>query len=294
MINLISKVLTHESFNCRPPVLLDIGASGDTFPLWDQLIPFSHCIAFEPDERERDALESTKNNWKKYTSFCSVATSESIENLDFYLTEFPFCSSTLKPDKKSLADWDFADLFEVQKTVAIEASNIDRTLYEAGISYIDWFKTDSQGTDLRLFATLSEKLRRKIVVADFEPGIIDAYIGEDKLHHLMSFMDNEPFWVNSMEIKGSRRILSSDLANSKNDKKQLIANQRTSPCWCEISYLNDMKSSSIDLRTHLLGWVFSTLLEQHGFALRISGKGDKIFKDKIFKELSNYSISLLS
>tara|TARA_B100001093_G_C26858943_1_gene1028894 strand:+ start:7060 stop:7950 length:891 start_codon:yes stop_codon:yes gene_type:complete len=292
--HLLRKITGHEVLLKKPPVLLDIGASGDTFPLWKQLIPFSHCIAFEPDERERDVLESTKNNWKKYTSFRSVATSESIENLDFHLTEFPFCSSTLKPDNKSLADWDFADLFEVQKTVAIEASNIDRTLSEAGISHIDWFKTDSQGTDLRLFATLSEKLRRNIVVADFEPGIIDAYVGEDKLHHVMAFMDNEPFWVNSMEIKGSKRILSYDLNKSEIDHKQLITNQKTSPCWCEISYLNDMKSSAINLRTLLLGWVFSTLLEQHGFALRICRKGDEFFKDKIFKELSNYSISLLS
>tara|TARA_B100001093_G_C26858943_1_gene1028892 strand:+ start:5910 stop:6128 length:219 start_codon:yes stop_codon:yes gene_type:complete len=57
MIKLITKILTHESFNCRPPILLDIVESGDTFLLWKQLIPFFHLIAFEPNERKRHALE---------------------------------------------------------------------------------------------------------------------------------------------------------------------------------------------------------------------------------------------
>ena len=116
-----------------------------------------------------------------------------------------------------------------------------------------------------------KKIRKKILVADFEPGIIDAYEGEDKLHHLMAYMDKEPFWVSSMEIKGAKRILSSDLQGDA--KKQIISNQKISPCWCEISYINDMKSSNLGFRENLLAWVFATILEQHGFALGIARKG---------------------
>ena len=292
MKDFIVSVLSHESFDGRPPILLDIGASGETFPAWKELIPFAHCIAFEADEREASDLECTKSEWKQFTSFRSLATSESVETLDFHLTRFPFCSSTLKPDNKSLDDWEFASLFDVEKTVSLETTNINEALRDACISHIDWFKTDSQGTDLRLFASLPDELRRRILVADFEPGIIDAYEGEDKLHHVMAFMDKEPFWVNSMEIKGAKRILGSDIPEDA--REQIISKQKISPCWCEISYFNDMKSNSFDLRTNLLGWVFATLLKQHGFAIRIARAGETSFEDKIFGQLIDHSLSKLS
>ena len=55
------------------------------------------------------------------------------------------------------------------------------------------------------------RFEKKIIVADFEPGIIDAYVGEDKLHHLMAYMEHEPFWIHSMNIKGPKRILKEDI-----------------------------------------------------------------------------------
>jgi len=70
----------------------------------------------------------------------------------------------------------------------------------------------------------NDRNQKKILVADFEPGIIDAYEGEDKLHQLMAYMDKDPFWVSSMEIKGTKRILSSDLQGDA--KKQIISNQK--------------------------------------------------------------------
>lgn len=64
-------------------------------------------------------------------------------------------------------------------------------LKSINIDYIDWFKTDTQGTDLRIFASLGDELINKILVAEFEPGIIDAYKGEDKLYKIMEFFDKK-------------------------------------------------------------------------------------------------------
>ena len=210
---------------------------------------------------------------------------------EFFLTRSPFCSSTLKPDQKALANWEFAHLFEVEEVTSQRTTTIKQSLEISSLNYIDWFKTDSQGTDLRLFKSLPEAIRKRILVADFEPGIIDAYEGEDKLHHLMAYMDKEPFWVSNMEIKGAKRILSSDIPGDA--KKQIIFNQKISPCWCEISYINDVKSSNLGFRENLLAWVFSTILEQHGFAMRIAKKGSSS-GEAIFGELYEYSLSRLS
>jgi hypothetical protein len=293
MKELISKLLQNQCFESNPPILVDIGASGEIFPKWKDLVPYSHCVAFEPDDRESNAIEGSKNNWKKLTSFRSIVTSEKSAKLDFYLTKSPFCSSILKPDNKSLPDWEFAHLFEIEKMISIDSITLKQSLIDSGITNIDWFKTDSQGTDLRLFASLPDEVQKRTIVADFEPGIIDAYESEDKLHHVLAFMEKKPFWVSSMEIKGSKRILKSDSSTISAKNTQFISKQKSSPCWCEISYINNMKSSQLGLRENILSWIFSTILEQHGFALGIARRGTNSHKN-IFSELYEFSLSKLS
>ena len=288
---MIEKVLNHQTFEETPPVVLDIGASGPVPKEWDKISKYSHCIAFDGDDREFPASGQGTDAWKKYHRFKSICSPDAECSAEFFLTKFPFCSSTLKPDQKALADWEFAHLFEVKGVASQKTTTIKKSLEESNLNYVDWFKTDSQGTDLRLFKSLPEEIRKRILVADFEPGIIDAYEGEDKLHHLMAYMDKEPFWVSSMEIKGAKRILSSDIQGGA--KKQIISNQKISPCWCEISYINDMKSSNLGFRENLLAWAFSTILEQHGFALGIARKGYSS-GEAIFRELYESSLSKLS
>ena len=106
--------------------------------------------------------------------------------------------------------WAFSQLFNVVDTIKLPATDIKTALKETGLEYIDWFKTDSQGTDLRIFCSIPEKISNNILTAEFEPGIIDAMKGEDKLHSLMAYMDTKPFWVTNMEIFGSNRISKKD------------------------------------------------------------------------------------
>ena len=290
---MISSCLSHDVFEESPPILLDIGASGDTYSYWNALMPFSHCIAFEADDRESSSLDAANDSWKKLTVVRALATSESVDNLNFNLTQFPYCSSTLDPDSEALSEWDFASLFKLDGRVSMKAVNLSSALAEAGVDRIDWFKTDSQGIDLRLFASLKDAIRRKIIVADFEPGIIDAYVGEDKLHHLMAYMEHEPFWIHSMNIKGPKRILKEDIPAQADCINSLMRKQKPSPGWCEISYFNSMRSESPELRELLLGCIFATLLEQHGFVLRIARRAKNFFEEEVFDEFINHSASQL-
>ena len=176
----------------------------------------------------------------------------------------------------------------------VKSTNISEVLKNSGIHYVDWFKSDSQGIDLRLFSSLPNSIRSKVLAVDFEPGIIDAYEGEDKLHHVLSYMDSEPFWVNQMQIKGNKRIRIKELNFSEDQNKLIVQNQRNSPCWCEISYINKMDADNLKLREHLMAWVFSTILEQFAFALSITKSGAKKFDDQIFEELALESLKSLS
>ena len=89
---------------------------------------------------------------------------------------------------------------------AAAARTLRSILAEHGLSHVDWFKTDSQGTDLRLFLSLGEPIVRRVLAASFEPGLIDAYVGEDKLHAVLQKMNGPPFWMHDIEVRGTQRL----------------------------------------------------------------------------------------
>ena len=126
--------------------------------------------------------------------------------------------------------------------------------------------------------------------AEFEPGIIDAYDGEDKLHQLMAYMDSRPFWVSHMDIKGSQRIEQDEFEKLNYLQRRSIDSfLKTAPGWCEISYINTFKIDVTDCRHYLLGWLFATIKREHGFAMQLAKAGSKRFHDPLFNDLHSFS-----
>jgi hypothetical protein len=290
MKTIIKSIMSHASLVECPPVFLDIGASGALPKEWKCFAPYSICVAFDADTRDFSVTESENRGWKRLYTLNRLVVPHALGKVDFYLTKSPYCSSSLPPDKGSLEPWAFKQLFEVEECLQLPAVDLNETLTGIGVDYIDWFKADTQGTDLRIFRGLAESVQARVVAADFEPGLIDAYIGEDKLHHLLAFMDEKPFWVSKMEIKGTQRIDEADLAQLNSvQRRSLDSFLIWAPGWCEISYLNSLETAEVSCREYLLAWMFSSIKGQHGFALHVARQGGDRFQLALFQEL--YSIS---
>jgi Methyltransferase FkbM domain len=288
-MNIFERILNREEFKERPPVLFDIGAAGEINKKWKEIARYSICIAFDADEREMGYTKKESSGYRQLFIYHCIATDEKSGQETFFLTKSPQCSSRLLPMQKSLDNWSFAELFHVEKKVMLKTVDLATVLKELNIKKVDWFKTDSQGTDLRLFKSLGDEIVKKTLVAEFEPGIIDAYQGEDKLWSLMAYMDKMPFWMNAIDIKGSQRV-SIEIARNKLTKFDRSLARfilTTSPGWGEVSYLHMFPQdvSYLDKRDYLLGWVFTMIEHQHGFALEIAEKGYHLFQDVIFHEL---------
>lgn len=295
MKNIFREVLQHQVISQKPPVLIDVGASGALPEQWKWIAPFSICVAFDADTRDFSVGESTDKDYKKLYSLNRLVAATSSNEVDFHLTRSPYCSSSLHPDNRALEPWAFRNLFDLEKTVKMPSIDLLQALDACGVDYIDWYKTDSQGTDLRIFSALPEPVISRSIVAEFEPGIIDAYIGEDKLHQLMSYMDKKPFWVSNMIIKGSQRVDQEDFdALNLLQRKSLGSFLKTAPGWCEISYINKFDEEGMGLREYLLGWVFSSIKGEHGFALHLARHGAEKYHDPLFNELLTSSRSALS
>lgn len=292
MKDLITKILSTKELVENPPVLVDIGASGHLIKEWQLIAKHSICIAFEADKREFTFIEKENDVYKKLIVFNCIVSNEAVNSINFHLTKSPFCSSVLMPDTESLKNYLFYDYFSVDSKVDLNSISINQALIKSNVSYVDWFKTDSQGTDLRLFECLENNIKNNILVGEFEPGIIKGYLGEDKLYDVLKSLEKDEFWLSDITVKGDYRL--------KNDiYEKYIRNKenfhlKKSPGWAELSFINNYQSDFVKTkRNYFLGWIFSTIKGQDGFALQLADDGLKKYSDPLFQECIQYSVSKL-
>ena len=158
----------------------------------------------------------------------------------------------------------------MERSVRVPCVNISKALREAGVMRVDWFKTDSQGIDLRLFQSLGEALCLRTLAVEFEPGIIDAYEGEDKLSAVLAAMDRGEFWLSDLTLRGTLRMSPEDAARfAGQDTTRLADVLPTAPGWGEMRLSQYVSGAGpFSKRDWLLGWVIACLNEQFGFASR--------------------------
>ncbi len=279
-MSIIRSILQSPELLEQPPVLIDIGASGEINKKWKDIAAYSICLAFDADDRDFHVTEKTDRGYKKLVTFNRIVTADKQDSTTFYLTHSPYCSSLLKPQTEKLAPWLFSELFIIEKETSLASITIGAALETAGINYIDWFKTDTQGTDLRLFKTLPAPIKKNILAAEFEPGIMDAYEGEDKLYSVMQEMHQQNFWASSMIIKGNQRLKKeySGVLSIPALKRTL----RISPGWAEVSYIREPFAGT--KRQLLLLMVFALIEKQYGYALEIADYAKIYLKDNSFEK----------
>lgn len=288
---MINQVLSRKELQEQPPVLVDVGASGEIHEKWKPIASQCICLAFDADDREMSFKENTNSGFKKLITINRIVTDKDATDIDFYLTASPFCSSTLEPDPQALAQWPFQDLFKVEKVVKLKSVQLFEAMKNAGLAYIDWLKIDTQGTDLRIFKSLPDEVRKRIVAAEFEPGIIDAYKGEDKLYQLIGHMTGSEFFMSSLDVKGVPRISRNAISKwSAGKQKAFNSVHKKSPGWAEVCYINKLQGTPTT-RDYLLGWLFAMLENQYAFASEVAQRGFDSTKDPFFQQLVKHSDS---
>jgi FkbM family methyltransferase len=290
-LELVDRILSGPEFVAEPPVLIEVGASGGTNAKWRALAPYSICIAFDPDTRAMAAVHEETSGYRRLHVIPAAAAADSVSEAEFHLTRSPYCSSRLRPDAAALGDWSFARLFDVERTVRVPCVGLHKALQEASVSRVDWFKTDSQGTDLRLFQSLGAALCLRVLAVEFEPGIINAYEGEDKLSSVLAAMDRPEFWLCDLDIRGTLRMSPDEAGRLEEGRSGLLSTVlRPAPGWGEMTYLNTFHGSEpFSKRDWLLGWVIASTREQHGFALSLARRGEAATSQPVFAELARES-----
>ena len=294
----IDKVLTALSIQ---PILVDIGASGAPPKVWEPIARHAIYVGFDPDRRELHDV--SEGEFARSIIVNEAVTSASDRGeVHFYLTHSPYCSSTLPPDTDSLAHYLFSDLFVVEREASVPASTLSAVLDRLSLPGVDWFKTDSQGTDLRLFQSLTDELRSRVLAVDIEPGLIDAYQGEDLFVDAHRELLRQGFWLSSLEVKGSVRMKRTTLQAMASYHPALTdtyiyQSVHPSPGWCEARYLRTLESlgeRNADVRDYALLWVFAMIERQWGYALDIACAYEQRFaQDRVSSLLRDLPLRLI-
>jgi len=275
--HLLSKLDIH-------PILIDIGASGSPPDIWKRLVKRSIYVGFDPDLRE--IREASENHFYKSIIVNEAVTSDNgNDEVLFYFTKSPFCSSTLKPDSESLSNFLFSNLFVVEREAKVRATTLDSVMERLSLSRLDWFKVDSQGTDLRIFNSLREEFRSRVLAVDIEPGLIDAYVGEDLFVDAHRDLTQNGFWLSNLNVHGAVRMKSSALNEVILSDKDITYNLikkilKKSPAWVNARYFRTIEylaRRNLSRRDYILLWVFALLDNQFGFAIDLGIEYEKIF-----------------
>lgn len=294
-MSLIDRIFAEPELQAAPPVLVDIGAAGGVTPVWRSIARHAIGVGFEPDERDAAKLgegHRTFRRWIHCRGLVAPAAAPG-EHKNFHLTRSPHCSSLLPPRHDLLRDWLFADFFALKETTTVPAVTLHAALAAEGLAGVDWLKCDTQGQDLSIFRSLPEDWRRRVLAVEFEPGLIDAYEGEDKFWHVLQAMEDEPFWISSLQVCGTQRgdaeIFRRELGPQTLRWLRKLA--PTAPGWVNVRYLRqlDGKGGPPDRRGLLLSWVFADLLGQHSHALLVALEGGRRFGGDLFAALADRS-----
>jgi FkbM family methyltransferase len=256
------------------PLLVDVGASIGPPEVWEAIAPSSIYVGFDPDQRDTHQLQESP--FLKAFVVNQAVVADSGDRAHFFLTRSPYCSSTLRPRGDDLADYIFSDLFEVEREVDVPAGTIEHALEKLQMKAVDWLKTDSQGTDLRLYTSLSPTARAGVLAVDVEPGLIDAYEGEDLFVEAHARLVADGFWLSRAAVQGTVRM-NRAVAGRVGAKNGLSIDEistwvRPSPGWIEARYLrriDRVEAGDRDGRLLLLG-VFALVDEQYGFAIDVA------------------------
>jgi hypothetical protein len=256
------------------PVLVDVGASGDPPKIWKPIAKDAVYVGFDPDLREMKTLQD--GAFRK-----SVILNQAVTGLgggdttEFVLTASPYCSSTLEPDAESLADYYISPFFDVERRTIVPTTTLEKALDQLSLQAAHWVKIDSQGTDLRIFMGLGQRLSGTLA-ADLESSLIDMYRGEDLFPETHRQMIRNGYWLADLNVVGAvrmRRTTRAILEARGFGSGAVHASVRNSPGWCEARYLRTVASldeHDAPLADYAVLWTFAMLSRQVGFALDLS------------------------
>ena len=182
----IDRILSLPEFAAQPPVLVEIAASGGTHSAWQALARYSICIAFDPDSRDMQAVHDETPGYRRLHVFPAAAVADDIDR------------GRIPPDAIALLLEPAATRCGGAGRLGLCPACSTSSERSASPACACQRRCESRRLARRLVqerfpgdrpAAVSKPGRGDLperLAVEFEPGIIDAYEGEDKLSTVLA------------------------------------------------------------------------------------------------------------
>lgn len=268
----LEKLLAHLPLE-KPLVLVDLGASVLTPPVWRALQPYAHYIGFDPDAEHTTHV--AREAFQKAT-LLHYAIGATAGEAQFYELAYHQSSSLLRPTDWA-QDYHFAHYFEIKRVTPVTVKTLDEALGETGIKRVHWLKTDVQGMDYAVYASLSPSLRAGLLAYDVELGLSALYEGEVPFGTAHERVLADGFWLAQLQPQGGWRLgpKARQWLKTNPDLPWDIVERSTprTPSWVDARYLRTLASLAAQRAPqsdYVLLWVASVLSAQYGYALDVA------------------------
>ncbi|MGH9959436.1 MAG: FkbM family methyltransferase, partial [Pyrinomonadaceae bacterium] len=261
----------------EPMVLVDVGASGQPPREWASLRANATYVGFDPDRREVSNVADGSGGHLIVLNK-AVTADAAANSIRFYFTKNPYCSSTCQPNSRKLKEYLFYPRFEVVGEGEVETTTLENAMAEIGRRRIDWLKLDTQGTDLRVYDSLTPQLRNTVLIIDIEPGLDEWYLGEDVFTKAHSRLLEEGYWLSDLSVGGAPKVRSEALF-TKPDKRgfrHLVYEHtlKRNPTYVNARYFRSIEflsGANVSREQLVYVWAGAMVTGNSGFALDIAG-----------------------
>jgi FkbM family methyltransferase len=258
------------------PVLVDVGASGAAHAPWTPVAHKSVFVGFDPDDRELNPALG-RNFAAHHMIPKIVAGPDTGQRSNFYLTEFPQCSSMLEPDAEALAPYLFAGLFKVERTTEVETTTLAAVMTDLNLPTIDWLKVDTQGRDLSVIRGLDEARLNRLLCVEVEPGFTPFYRDEESFFQIDTMLRGRGFWLAHLKPQQFPRVRASTIKEAFGmDIRAVDPAARlfgSSPTAAEARYMigpEALHARQAPLRDYVVAWTFAVATGLWGYALELA------------------------
>lgn len=176
-------VLPRKLLANAPLTVVDVGASGGVSPIWRQFGADARIIGFEPnrDEAEKDVFA---DNVRIYP----MGLGKQSGTQQLRICTFPYASHTLPIVEEFWRRFPNYDYFELDRLETIEVTDFDGFAQANAIGPVDFFKLDTEGTELDILQGAQRALEASVLGVQIEVGFSEYHHGRAVFAEVDTFM----------------------------------------------------------------------------------------------------------
>ncbi|MGA2606149.1 MAG: hypothetical protein ABSH01_01675 [Terriglobia bacterium] len=280
------------------PVLMDVGALERPPEIWDTIARHSIYVGLSPEakllpSRYRDAF------YQVCLVDSVVTTTAKSGQVPLYLTKDPVYSSLLEPKQANSTGFlDWAAILE--RELMVPGTTVNALMGRLALTRIDWLHTNVNGVDLRLYQSIEDRLRRRILALDTVLDLVDFWVEQGSPLAAYQGILDDGFWLSRLEPYGFVKMRPESLERIRKvdhrlDGRVLANRHRRTPGWIFARFfrtIDSLTAGEFSPRDCASLWAFALLDGQVGFAADVAFEYERIFgADHSFQAMLNETVN---